>query len=111
VEVLPSNPTDHFLILVSVGGGQAAQRYVEVARRQKLLVGYFQRGESCNFTVQGIAAGEERDYLVEMYAGGTNLDFTRGSQIFSNAGMTNTEYEVACTAPTSGYYYIFLSVS
>jgi hypothetical protein len=61
--------------------------------------------------VQGIAVGQEREYLVEMYFGGPKMDFTRGTQIFTNTGMTNTEYEVSCVAPTAGYYYIFLSVS
>jgi hypothetical protein len=40
--------------------------------------------------VQGIAFGQEREYLVEMYYGGEKMDFTRGTQIFTNTGMTNT---------------------
>ena len=44
IEILPKNRNENFLILVTVGEGKAIQRYVQVARRQKLLVGYFQQG-------------------------------------------------------------------
>lgn len=84
---------------------------MEVARRRKLLIGYFQAGESCNFTVQGISGDQARDFQIEMYLGGANLDFVLTYSLFSNAGMTNSEYDVACTAPSTGYYYIFLSAS
>lgn len=46
-----------------------------------------------------------------MYFGGANLDFSADYQIFSNGGMANSQYQVACTAPLTGYCYIFLSVS
>jgi hypothetical protein len=44
IEVLPYNPNERFLLLVTIGRGETAQTYVEVARRKKMLIGYFQEG-------------------------------------------------------------------
>ena len=57
VEVLPNNPSYNYQLLVSIFNGQLIDKYVDVARTEKMFVTYFQSGENCGFNVSGISYG------------------------------------------------------
>ena len=101
-----------FQIKVKIDVGGVVGRYVDVARKKKLVVLQYQEGDDCIFTLGDIAASLAQEVTVEMYEGaGEGLNYQLGRLIASNEGARASEYIGDCVAAKSGYHYILLSAS
>ena len=77
--------------------------YVDVARYKKIFVTYFSQGDRCNFSVDGIATGQQQDIIIEMHQGSNSMDFSTSRLLYRNTGVVNSQYNINCVADITGY--------